>query len=92
MVKWRGLDNINVIKYITYSFSKAIGPHVYDSWNITKQKKIERIMQCPFIKSFPLWYGGDFFPKKRYYYAFITKKMQKNTFFWMEFHPKTLNF
>jgi hypothetical protein len=39
-------------KYIFYSFLTAIGPHVYDSWNITKQKKIEKIMQCPFIKNF----------------------------------------
>jgi hypothetical protein len=31
-------------KYITYDFLAAIGPHVYDSWNTTKQKKIEKIM------------------------------------------------
>jgi len=49
-------------KYITYSFSTAIGPHVYNSWNITKKKKIEKIMQCPSIKSYLLWYGGGFFP------------------------------
>jgi hypothetical protein len=42
----------------------AIGPHVYDSWNITKQKEIEKIMQCPFIKS-PCWYGIGFFLKRR---------------------------
>jgi hypothetical protein len=44
MVKWKGLDKINVHKYITYSFSTTIGPHVYAPWNITKQKKIEKIM------------------------------------------------
>jgi hypothetical protein len=69
------------IEYITYNFSMAIGPHVDDSWNITKQKKIEKIMQCPSIKSPPLWYGSGFFFKIRYYYALIIKQMQKNTFF-----------
>jgi len=38
----------------------AIRPRVYDSRKITEQKKIEKIMQCPFIKSPPLWYGSDF--------------------------------
>jgi hypothetical protein len=69
----------------------AIGPHVYDSWNITKQKKIEKIMQYPSIQSPSLWYGSGFFLKVGYYYAFIIKQMQK-THFSMEFHPKTLNF
>jgi hypothetical protein len=32
------------IQYITYSFSTTIGPHVCGSLNITKQKKIEKIM------------------------------------------------
>jgi len=41
----------------------AIGPHVYDSWNITKKNKIEKIMQYPSIKSPTLWYGSGFFPK-----------------------------
>jgi hypothetical protein len=48
-------------KYITYNFSTTIGPHVYDSWNITKEKKIEKIMECPSIKSSPLWYSSGFF-------------------------------
>jgi hypothetical protein len=43
----------------------AIGPHVYDSWNITKQKKIEKIMQFPFIKPPPLWYVGGFFTNNK---------------------------
>jgi hypothetical protein len=47
----------------------------------TQQKKIEKIMQWPSIKSPPLWYGGGFSLKIGYYYAFITKQMQKNTFF-----------
>jgi len=70
----------------------AIGLHVYDSWNITKQKKIEKILQCASIKSPPLWYGNGFFLRIRYYYAFITKQMQKKNKNWMEFHQKTLNF
>jgi hypothetical protein len=32
------------IQYITYNFLMAIGLHVYGSWNITKQKKIEKIV------------------------------------------------
>jgi len=48
------------IEYITYNFSMAIGPHVCDPWNIAKQKKTKKIMQCPFIKSL-LWYGSGFF-------------------------------
>ncbi len=34
------------IKDITYIISMAIKPHVCDSWNITKQKKIEK--KCNF--------------------------------------------
>jgi hypothetical protein len=81
MVRWRRLDKINVHKYIIYSFSTTIGPHVYDSWNVTKQKKLKIIMQCPFIKSPPFLYGSGFFLKIRYYYAFIIKQMQKKTHF-----------
>jgi hypothetical protein len=78
-------------KYITYSFLIAIGPHVYNSSNIAKQKKIEKIMQCPSIKSPFLWYGSGFFLKINYYYAFITKQMQKNTFFEWNFIQIFLN-
>jgi hypothetical protein len=46
---------------------------INDSWNITKEKKIKKIMQCPSIKSLPLCYGGGFFFKEWYYYAFIAK-------------------
>jgi hypothetical protein len=60
------------IKYIIYSFSMAIGHHVCDSWNITKQKKIEKIMQWSSIKSSLLWRGSGFFLKGGYYYAFTT--------------------
>jgi hypothetical protein len=42
------------IQYITYNFSMVIEPHVCGSWNITKQKKIEKLIQCPSIKSPPL--------------------------------------
>jgi hypothetical protein len=69
------------IEYITYNFSTAIRFHVYDSWNITKQKEIEKIIQCPFINSFFFWYGNGFFLKGKYYYAFSFKKMKNNTFF-----------
>ncbi len=59
------LDEKNWIKLmyirdIAYNFSMAIRLHVCSSWNITKQKKIEKLM--PFIKSLRLWYGGGFFP------------------------------
>jgi len=30
------------VEYIIYSFSTAIGPHLCGSWNIIKQKKIEK--------------------------------------------------
>jgi len=59
-------------QYITYSFSTTIGFHVCDSWNITKQKEIEKKMHCPFINSPSLWYGSGFSLKGRYYYAFVT--------------------
>jgi hypothetical protein len=57
---------------------------------LPKKRKIEKIMQCPFIKSLPLWYGNGFFLKLKYYYAFITKQMQKKHIFWIKFHPKNL--
>jgi hypothetical protein len=50
------------IEYIITNFSTTIGPHVCGSWNITKQNNIEKIMQCPFIKSPPFWYGSGFIP------------------------------
>ncbi len=58
----------------------AIGLHVCGSWNITKQKKIEKIIQCPFMKSLLLWYGSGFFLKKSYCYAFIAQKCKKIPF------------
>jgi hypothetical protein len=76
--------------YTTYNFTTAIGLHVYDSCKITKQNKIEKIMQCPSIKSLLLWYGSGFFLKIRYYYAFIIKQMKKNTFFEWNFIQKIL--
>jgi hypothetical protein len=51
----------------------AIGLHVYGSQNITEQKKIEKIMQCPFIKSLSFLYGSGFFLKRIDYYAFIAE-------------------
>jgi hypothetical protein len=79
-------------EYITYSFLAAIRPHVYDSWNITKQKKFEKIMQRPSKKSLLFLYGSGFFLKIRYYYAFIIKQMKKKHIFWMKFHQKIFNF
>jgi hypothetical protein len=95
LIQW--LDEKDWIKsmyteYIHYMFSITIGPHVYDSWNIIKQKEIEKIMQCPSIKSPPLWYGSGFFLKWKYYYAFIAEKMQKNNFFLNGISSKSLNF
>ncbi len=74
-------------QYITYNFSTAIGLHVCDSWNITKQKKIKKIMQSPSIKSFPFWYGSEFFLKKGHYYAFIVQKCTQKKIEW-NFIPK----
>jgi hypothetical protein len=70
-IKWGGLSKINVHKYITYSFSMTIGPHVCDSWNITKQREIKKITQCPFIKSLLFYTLMVFFLKGRYYNALI---------------------
>jgi hypothetical protein len=69
----------------------TIRPHVYGSWNSTKQKKIEKIMQCPSIQTPPFLYGSGFFLKYIYYYAFIAKQMKWKQVFWMEIHPKSLN-
>jgi len=49
-------------------------------------------MQCPSIKSPLLSYGSDFFPKIRYYYAFIAKQMQKKNILKIKFHPKKIYF
>jgi len=76
------------IEYITYKFSTTIRPHVCGSWNITKQNKIEKMIQRPFIKSPRLWYGSGFFLKRRYYYAFIAEQMQEDTFFEWNFIQK----
>jgi hypothetical protein len=54
----------------------------------TKQKKIETIMQCPSIKSPPLSYGSGFFPRTRYYCAFIVQKCKKHTFLKSNFIQK----
>jgi hypothetical protein len=74
-------------RYIIYGFSKAIKPHVYDSWNITKQKKIEKIRQFPSIKSPPLWYGSFFFLKK-WIISIHCKINAKTTFFKWNFIQK----
>jgi hypothetical protein len=55
------------------------------------KKQFEKIMQCPSIKSPPLWYGNGFSPKNMTLLLHV-KQMQKKHIFWMKFHPKTLNF
>jgi len=42
IVRWGGLDKINVKEYITYNFAMTIGLHVCVSWNINKQTKIDK--------------------------------------------------
>jgi hypothetical protein len=69
----------------------AIGPHVCDSWNITKQKKTEKNNAMPIYKISFFKYGIGFSLKIFLIYAFNIKSMQKKTHFWMKFHPKTLN-
>jgi hypothetical protein len=51
----------------------AIGLYACTSQNITKQKNIEKIMQCPFIKFLSFLYGSDVFLKRIDYYEFILK-------------------
>jgi hypothetical protein len=48
------------IEYIIYNFLTTIGPHVFDSWNIIKEKEIEKLMQWPSIKSPPFLYRTGF--------------------------------
>jgi hypothetical protein len=65
LIQWLNEEDwikLMYIQYITYSFLTTTRLHVCGSWNITKQNKIEKIMEFPFIKSPPLWYGSGFFP------------------------------
>jgi hypothetical protein len=68
------------IKYIIYYFSMAIRLHVCVSWNITKQKKIEEIMQCSSLKSPTLWYGSGIFLKKDIIMHSLLNKCKKTHF------------
>jgi hypothetical protein len=90
MVKWRKIDKLMYIKYIIEFFLMAIGPHVFYSWNITKQMKTEKMIQCSFVKS-PLLSYGNVFSFNFFFHEFIIKNAQK-THFWMEFHPKPFKF
>ncbi len=57
--------------------------HVCSSWNITKQKKIRKIMQCQTIKSSLLLYGGGVsFPYKRNILYLLLLKCKKTFFEW----------
>jgi len=42
IVRWRGLDKINVHTLCNLHFSNDHRPHVCGSWNITEQKKTEK--------------------------------------------------
>jgi hypothetical protein len=76
-IRWRRLDKINVHIIYNLHFLTAIVPHVCDSWNINKQRKTKKLMQCS-ITTFPLLsHGSGFFLKREYYYAFIVLKCQK---------------
>jgi hypothetical protein len=85
IVRWNEWIKLMYIQCKNYNFSTAIGFHVCGSWNITKKNKIEKIMQCPSIKSPLLWYGSVFFLKRRYYYAFIIQKWKNYTIFQWNF-------
>jgi hypothetical protein len=79
------LDKIDIYKI--YIILDAIRPHFCDSRNITKQKKMEKIMQCLSIKS-PLLYNN--FLKEEIYYTFILLKIFSNRFFEWNFIQKVL--
>jgi hypothetical protein len=47
LIQWLDEDYwiiVMYLKYITYNFFMAIGPHVYGLWKIIKQKKNEKII------------------------------------------------
>ncbi len=81
MVRWRGWNKIKVYRIYNLHFFTTIKPHVCASWNITKQKKTEKIMQFPSIKYFLLWYGNGFFPKEKILLCIYYSKMKKTHFF-----------
>ncbi len=54
-----------------------IGLHVCGSYNIIKQKKYEKIIQCSTIKYLSLSFGIGFFFKYINYFAFIAEKNEK---------------
>jgi hypothetical protein len=87
--RWGKLDKINVHIIYNLIFFNGHKLHVYGSWNITKQKKLKIIMQWPFIKSPPIWYGSGL-PPIYICICIYCSKMIKTHIFWMKFHPKTL--
>jgi hypothetical protein len=56
-----------------------------------QKKKTEKIMQCPFVKSFPFLYGSGFFLKKDIIMHSLLKKCKK-THFLNEISFKTFKF
>jgi len=91
-IKWGGLNKINVHRVYNLQFFNNHKDSCLWFMKHYQTKEIEKIMQCPYIKYAPLWYGSDFFLKWRYYHAFIVFKKWKKTLFLMEIHPKVLNF
>ncbi len=77
------------IKYIMYIFSMTIGPHVCDSSHITKPKKNEKIMQCPFIKS-PFFFKVMVFSQKEKFIMHLLLKKWKKTHFFNAFSTKNV--
>jgi hypothetical protein len=88
MVRWGGLGKINVhIVYNSYFFKSRKVSYLWFMKHC-QTKENWKNNACPFIKSYSLWYGSGFFFKIKYYYAFIIKQMQKNTFLEWNFIQK----
>ncbi len=91
MVRWRGLDKINVHKiYMMYIFSTTIR-HVCGLWHITKPKKNEKIIQCPPIKFLP-FFKIMVFSENKSLLCIYCSRSTKQHIFWMNFQPKIKNF
>ncbi len=80
MVRWRGLDKINVHR--VYNLHFLYGHMVSCLWYMKdyQTNEIWKINAMPIYKISPFWIWYWFFLMKKDYYAFIVKKMQKNAF------------
>jgi hypothetical protein len=92
MVRWRGLNKINVHRIYNLQFFNDHRASCLWFMKHYQTKGNWKIMQCPSIKFPSLWYGIGFFLRGRYNYAFITLKNAKKHIFWMKFHPIFLKF